>query len=174
MTVNPSSNPVNIISLLDRKISSVGSGRLRAAMSRPKKKLTKRQIEDLTGLQKKMLEVVEKNEKAGLKRQHIFERSQERASRGIGRVVPVTTINSVSTGTVPSIKTLEGIALAYDEDPLEFFRVALDDPLDPDEFANSPIYRIWSLYKKIPEENRPAVDERIEDLIDYMRRKERS
>lgn len=151
-------------SLDNGKISLSGFDILRRAMA----KTSKKKADDLSPLQKKMIETVDKNTAIGLHKAEIERRSEARR-----RPVDASTINSIINGTSPNVKTLEGIALAYDEDPVEWFKLTLDDPPDPDGFANSPIYRIWSLYQRIPDENLDAVNERIEDLIDYLRRKER-
>lgn len=137
-----------------------------------KKASPKREEEDPTPLQLKAEEIVNRNTEQGWTRAKIRRRSEARR-----RPLPTSTINSIINGHDPSIKTLERFALAYDEDPIELFRLNLDDPPDQNDFAASPIYRIFSLYQVILKKGTPEAirraDERVEELVDFLRKVER-
>ena len=170
-TVNPSPKVVNHFSPCSGKISPLGFGRLRPAVG--KRKPQKIVEDDRTPLQIRAAEVVERNTAQGWTKAEIQRRSESRR-----RKVATSTINSIIRGHDPSIKTLEKFALAYDEDPVELFRLNLDDPPEPNEFAASPVYRIFSLYQSImksgSELDKLRANERIEEAVDFLRKLEKA
>jgi hypothetical protein len=71
----------------------------------------------------------------------------------------------------PGVKTIEGIALALDKEPIAMLARALDTPpkgLD-EEFLNSPIALLWNLFRKLsPADQEQFARYAIKPAIDYM------
>lgn len=173
-TINLKEKVVNNFLLPDRKISLEVFARLPPPMTpKAKKTKAKKSEEDRTALQIKAKQIVKKNDAAGWIRSRIARRAIERR-----RPMPASTISAIINGHDPSIKTLEKFALSYDEDPIELFRISLDDPPEPDEILASPAYRIFSLYRNLEQngndEVRARAAERIEETVAYLRKLESS
>lgn len=120
-----------------------------------------------TPLQKRVLELYEKS---GLSKAEIERRSAARGWR-----VDTSTLNSVIKGTAnPGIKTIEGIALAFDEDPLALMRYALDEPpaADDDGFAESIVGVVWNLYRRLKKpDDTDYIDGYLSNAIEQMRKR---
>lgn len=150
---------VNNISLWDRKISPRPFGMLRRSMAKRKP--------DHSPMQSRMAAIIERNKEKGWTKAAIERRALQR-----GRRIDASTMNSLLRIANPGVKTIEAFALAYDEDPLELMRLALDDPPEGNDLMSSPFYRLWTLYQKVADKHLDAVNERIDELEEYLRSKE--
>lgn len=150
---------VNTISPWDGKISLRSFGMLRRAMAKRKP--------DRNPFQLKIAEIMDRNKAKGWSKAALERRSDKRR-----RKIDTSTMNSLLKVPNPGIKTVEAFALAHDEDALELIKLALDDPPEENGLMLSPFYRLWTLYQKVGEKNLEAVNERIDELEEYLRSKE--